>query len=112
DKVPITMIPRPNATCKCAPSHRVCDESRRMVACGGGTASPLDISCHIWQHFRIGECSGRQPQTVKSNNQKDAAHFLDQSGTEGIREVPGRSQVDLSNRLDDRCRGGNVRYCE
>ena len=29
DNVPITMIPLPSATCKCAPSHRVCDEFPR-----------------------------------------------------------------------------------
>ena len=41
DNVPITMIPRPSATCKCAPSHRVYDEFPRTVVCGGARAHPL-----------------------------------------------------------------------
>ena len=31
---------------------------------------------------------------------KDTAHFMDQGGTEGIRDVPGRGQVDLPGGLE------------
>ena len=33
---------------------------------------------------------------------------MDQGGTEGIRDVPGRGPVDLPCRLDDRRRGGKA----
>jgi hypothetical protein len=53
DNVPITMIPRPSATCKCAPSHRVCDEFLQWVAhslrvreAGGGRRACL--TCVSW----------------------------------------------------------------
>ena len=37
---------------------------------------------------------------------------MDQGGAEGIRDVPGRGQVDLSCGPDDRRRGRQGRYCE
>ncbi len=37
---------------------------------------------------------------------------MDQSGAQGIRFVPGGSQVDLSCRLDDRRRGRQGGHCE
>src|SRR5260370_3269700 len=43
---------------------------------------------------------------------EDTTRFMDQGGTEGIRDVPGGSPVDLSGGLDDRCRGWESRYCE
>ena len=33
---------------------------------------------------------------------------MDQGGTEGIRDVPGRGQIDLSCGPDDRSRGGKA----
>ena len=49
---------------------------------------------------------------TKSDDPKNAAHFLDQGGIEGIRGVSGRGPVDLSGRSDDRCRGWQCGYCE
>jgi hypothetical protein len=56
---------------------------------------------------RIRECSGRQ-----FNDPNDTAHFMDQGGTQGIRDVPASSPVDLFGGLDDRCRGWKGRYCK
>src|SRR3981189_3456130 len=57
--------------------------------------------------LRIRECSGRQ-----FNDPNDTTHFMDQGGTQGIRDVPARSPVDLFGGLDDRCRGWKGRYCK
>ena len=64
DNVPITMIPRPNATCKCAPSHRVCDEFLQWVP-------------HSLRFYRKGWVPTARSRPRRGTRQRrDRAHFL------------------------------------
>src|SRR5216683_6554977 len=54
--------------------------------------------------------NGKKERTAKDS--KDAAYFMDQSGLKGIRDVPGRGEVDLSCGPDDRSGGRQGRHCK
>jgi phage-related protein len=47
-----------------------------------------------------------------TDDPEDTTSFVDQGRIEGIREVSGRREDDLSGRLDDCSRGRQVRYCK
>ncbi len=47
-----------------------------------------------------------------ANDPKDTGRFMDQAGSEGVRKVSGKGQVDPSCGPDDRCGGRKGRCCE